>query len=125
MNRITISGNLGKDPVVSRTKNGNTKLKFSMADNEVRFGEKVTTWHNCVMYGKYAEALQGILRKGLKVVIFGRQNHHEYSSKYKERDSFPEVEIFSLEIQDRKADGPPKSEAQRYAEQAADDEIPF
>jgi single-strand DNA-binding protein len=75
MNKTILIGNLGKDPEFKDV--GQSKLcKFSVAtqDSIKREGrwEKVTDWHNVVVWGGQAENCAKFLRKGSKVAIEGK-----------------------------------------------------
>lgn len=71
-NRISIIGNLGKDPSLSLTKDDKKVCRFTVAVNE-RVGRRDTTeWFHIVTFDKLAELCQQYLRKGSLVDIEGR-----------------------------------------------------
>ncbi len=82
MNRIKISGNLGKDAEY-RTGQNKPFTTFSVADNnswrDKRSGEKRThtNWFNCVVNGKLAESASK-LSKGDRVELVGEVRFREY-----------------------------------------------
>lgn len=85
-NSITLIGNLGKDPELKQFENGKTLAKFSLATNEVyrnSNGDKVTStqWHNIVAWGKTAELLGTLLKKGKEVAVTGKLTYHNYQDK--------------------------------------------
>ncbi len=60
LNKVTLIGNLGKDPEVRHLEGGASVSNFSMATTETyknRNGEKVsqTEWHNIVLWRGLAE----------------------------------------------------------------------
>lgn len=74
---IIIAGNLGRDPEMRYTPNGQAVTNFSIASN--RFyrksdGEQVkeTIWFRVTSWGKQAETCNNYLQKGSKVLIEGR-----------------------------------------------------
>jgi single-strand DNA-binding protein len=82
MNRIKISGNLGKDAEI-RTGKDTHFTTFSVADNnswrDKSSGEKRThtNWFNCIANGKMA-ADSAKLRKGDRVELVGEVRFREY-----------------------------------------------
>lgn len=91
MNNITIVGNLGQDPELSFTKGGKAKVKFSIADTREVNGEKETTWHRCVAWGKTAENVASLFTKGMRVIVSGRYKMDEYTTKAGEKKTSLEV----------------------------------
>jgi single-strand DNA-binding protein len=85
-NKAILIGRLGTDPELRYTTGGRAILKFRMATNESwkdARGEKQerTDWHNVVIWGKRAEALNGILSKGRRIGIDGRIRTSSYEAK--------------------------------------------
>jgi single-strand DNA-binding protein len=75
MNRVTLLGNIGKDPEVKYTQKGTPVAKISLATNE-RFkqGEEWkerTEWHNVILWARLAEIAKEYLHKGSKIAIEG------------------------------------------------------
>lgn len=91
MNNITIVGNLGQDPELSFTKSGKAKVRFSIADTREVNGEKETTWHKCVAWGKTAENVASLFTKGQRVIVSGRYKMDEYTTKAGEKKQSLEV----------------------------------
>ena len=78
INKVTLQGNLGSDPVVRTSKKGNKFVTFSIAtqieyqkkdtDQKVKFVE----WHNVVVYDAFLSLLaQGNFKKGDLIYIEG------------------------------------------------------
>jgi single-strand DNA-binding protein len=85
-NKITVVGNLGRDPELNYTPQGNAVCNFSVATNEKRrdkSGESidVTTWFRITLWGKQAENASKYLSKGSPVYIEGRLRVEEWSDK--------------------------------------------
>lgn len=75
--RITIAGNLGRDPEMRYLPNGTPVTSFSVATNNTytnQQGEQVkeTTWFQVSVFGKHAEACSQYLSKGKQVLVDGR-----------------------------------------------------
>jgi single-strand DNA-binding protein len=86
LNRVTLIGNLGKDPEVKYTPSGTPVAKLALATNE-RFKDKSgewqdrTEWHNVVLWQRQAEIAGEYLKKGSKVYIEGRLQTRSWDDK--------------------------------------------
>lgn len=79
--QITVCGNVGKDAILSQTKNGNPLLKFSVATKQkMQTGEDKTIWFEVTCFGTHAEFHRGIL-KGDKIVVIGRFEYQEFAKQ--------------------------------------------
>ena len=72
MNKVTLIGNVGREPEVRSTPSGQTLAKFSLATSYKTKGEKHTEWHNLVAWGKTAEIVSDYVGKGKQIAIIGR-----------------------------------------------------
>ncbi len=75
--KITIVGNLGRDPEMRYTPSGQAVTNFSVATNRqytASSGEQVkeTTWFRISAWGRQAETCNQFLRRGSRVLIEGR-----------------------------------------------------
>lgn len=96
-NKITLVGNLGRDPELRYTPQGTAVCNFSIATNERRkdkTGESqdVTTWFRVTVWNKQAETAAKYLTKGSQVYIEGRLRVEEWT----DRDG---KNRFTLEVQ--------------------------
>jgi single-strand DNA-binding protein len=85
-NKIIVVGNLGRDPELRYTPQGNAVCSFSMATNEKRRGrdgdmQDVTTWFKITLWGKQAETASKYLTKGSSVYIEGRLRVEEWNDR--------------------------------------------
>jgi single-strand DNA-binding protein len=88
VNKVILIGNLGRDPEVRRTANGDPVVTFSLATTESwrdkATGERreKTEWHNVVIFnenlGKVAEQY---CKKGAKIYIEGQLQTREFQDK--------------------------------------------
>ncbi len=79
-NSVQLIGNLGQDPEVKLLDNGRKLAKINIATSDSyknSKGEKVTTteWHNCVAWGKTADLVEKMLKKGNQVILRGKLTH--------------------------------------------------
>lgn len=94
-NRVTILGNLGRDPEARFTQGGLAICKLSVAVTEkVKDGDAwkdATEWFRVTVFGKQAENAAQYLQKGRSVLVEGRLK----TEKYKDKDG---VEKTSVEL---------------------------
>jgi single-strand DNA-binding protein len=70
--KLIIIGNLGSNPEMRFTPNGDPVTSFSVATSR-KYGEKdETTWFRVTVWGKQAESCSKYLSKGSKVLVEGR-----------------------------------------------------
>jgi single-strand DNA-binding protein len=102
MNKVFLLGRMGADPEVRTTKNGLAFAKFSLAtarrvkdpngsDSGVQAWMDETQWHRVVAWGRMAETVQKLGRKGQTVLIEGTIRNR----KYETQDGKPQ---FSFEV---------------------------
>ena len=77
LNKIMVIGNLGTDPEMRYTPNGNAVTSFRMAVSRTyttRDGERRqdTEWFRIVAWGQQAESCNQFLQKGRRVYVEGR-----------------------------------------------------
>lgn len=75
--KVTIVGNLGRDPEMRFTPSGQPVTSFPVATNRSYTGSdgqrvKETVWFRVSAWGKQAEAANNYLHKGSKVLVEGR-----------------------------------------------------
>ncbi|GBD26050.1 Single-stranded DNA-binding protein [bacterium HR30] len=86
VNKVILIGNLGRDPEVRFTPNGQAVARFSVAttekwrDQQGQLQER-TEWHNVVVWGKQAETCGQYLAKGRQVYVEGRLQTRSYDDK--------------------------------------------
>ena len=69
--KLIIIGNLGSNPEMRFTPNGDPVTTFSVATSR-KYGEKdETTWFRVSVWGKQAESCNQYLHKGSKVLVEG------------------------------------------------------
>jgi single-strand DNA-binding protein len=87
VNKVILIGNLGKDPEVRYTPNGNAVCNLRLATTrnwkDKATGDKVeeTEWHSVVLYDRQAEVAGEYLRKGRPVYIEGRLKTRKWQDK--------------------------------------------
>jgi single-strand DNA-binding protein len=87
VNKVIIVGNLGKDPEVRYTPNGNAVCNLRIATTRAwknrDSGDKMeeTEWHSVVLYDRAAEIAGEYLKKGRSVYIEGRLKTRKWQDK--------------------------------------------
>jgi len=84
--KITIIGNLGRDPELRYTPQGTPVCNFSVAANEKwrdSSGEtqERTTWFRIAAWRRLAEVANQYLKKGSQVYVEGRLSVREYTDR--------------------------------------------
>lgn len=86
INKVTLVGNLGKDPEIRHLEGGTSVAKFSLATNE-NYRDKngewqtQTEWHDIVAWRQLAEKAARDLHKGSLVYIEGKITHRKWQDK--------------------------------------------
>lgn len=127
VNKAILIGNLGRDPELRYTPNGQAVTRFSIATSERfkdRNGEQQerTTWHNIVAWGRQAEVANEYLSKGSPVFIEGRIDNRSYDDKDGNKRYISEVIVQRLQFLGRKGESTGGFEGQPPP--PADDEFP-
>ena len=81
MNTVTIHGTVGQEPELRFSASQNAVLTFSVADNYGKDDKKKTTWWNVIVFGKLAENVANTINKGTSVIITGRLEQEEFTTK--------------------------------------------
>jgi len=87
VNKVILIGNLGRDPEVRYTPNGNAVCNVSVATTRSwknkDSGDKVeeTEWHRVVFYDRLAEIAGEYLKKGRSVYVEGRLKTRKWQDK--------------------------------------------
>ena len=138
-NKITLVGNLGKDPDFRYTPQGNPVCTISLATNERRRDKSgefqdVTTWFRVTLWGKQAETAQKFLTKGSPIYIEGRLRIEEWSDRDGKNRYTLDVQATDMQFLGGRGEGagsgastppPPPSAPDNGGGAGDDDEIPF
>jgi single-strand DNA-binding protein len=148
VNKVILIGNLGQDPDVRFTPNGNAVANLNLATDESykdkNSGQMVpkTEWHRVVIFGKVAEVAGQYLKKGSKVYIEGKLQTRKWQNKEGQDQYTTEVVVDisgQMQMLDGKPDGAQSGQQSAPRQQAPqqqtaggpgpendfDDDIPF
>ncbi|MBA7486290.1 Single-stranded DNA-binding protein [subsurface metagenome] len=111
LNRVMIIGNLGGEPEMRFTPNGNPVTSFRVATNRVYTtpeGERKeeTEWFAIVTWGRLAENCNQFLTKGQRVYAEGRLHTRTWESQDGQKHSRPEIIANRVIFLDRRAADP-------------------
>jgi single-strand DNA-binding protein len=86
VNRVTLIGNLGRDPEIRTLENGVMVANFSIATDESYKGNdgtwvERTEWHDVVAWRALAERAQRTLKKGMMVFVEGKLQTRKYQDQ--------------------------------------------
>lgn len=105
-NKVQLIGNLGFNPEIKMLEGGKKLARFSLATNETyrnAAGEKVkeTQWHTVVAWGKVADIVEKLLRKGSEVALEGKLMNRSYMDKDGNKKYISEVVISEVLLLDK------------------------
>jgi len=85
LNKVTLIGNLGRDPELRTTPGGSQVCNLSVATTErVKRGdawEDHTEWHRVVCFGRTAENVARFKKKGATLYVEGRIRTNKWKDK--------------------------------------------
>lgn len=144
VNKVILIGNLGRDPELRYTKNGQAVANFSLATSDnftSKDGqrEERTEWHRIVAWGKTAELCTQYLTKGRTAYIEGQLRTREWEDKEGHKRQTTEVHAQTVQFIGPRGQGAPaggggggggprpseSSSSPSSEAPPADDEIPF
>lgn len=96
INKVTLIGNLGKDPETKTIDEKFVVTKFTLATTESYKDEKgekhsLTEWHNIVLWNKQAELAAKYLKKGSKIYLEGKIKTRSYENKEGQNKQVTEI----------------------------------
>lgn len=78
VNKTILLGNVGRDPDIRESRNGDPIATFSLATQRGFKKDAETDWHRCTAFGKTAEVVRDYVRKGSKLYLEGRLEYSTY-----------------------------------------------
>lgn len=131
-NKMTAIGNLGSDPEMRYTPNGNPVTSFRIATNRRYTGpsgerKEETEWFTVVAWNKLAELCNQYLTKGRKVYVEGRLQSHSWEGRDGVTRFRNEIVANQIVFLDRPQAGalPPEGEEAGEPPTDAPEDLPF
>jgi len=87
VNKVTLIGNLTRDPQAKKLSTGQSVSSFDLATNytwqdiKTKTKKENTEFHSIVAWGKLAEIINAYVKKGSKVYIEGRLHRREWQDQ--------------------------------------------
>ena len=92
INKVELLGRVGTEPEMKYTPNGTAITTLRLAtDRRRQDGETTADWHNVVVWGKSAEAVNQFVGKGQRVYVAGRLVQNSWETEDGQRRSKTEV----------------------------------
>ncbi len=114
LNQCVLTGNLGADPEVFYSSEGNAVSSFSLA---FRSGKQKTGWIKVVCFQKLADVAAKYLHKGARIAVVGTLDHHKWETdEGSQRSTF---QLIANNIEFIKTDG------RGFEGGKTEDDIPF
>lgn len=127
VNKVILIGNLGRDPEVRYTTNGNAIANLNLATKN-RFKDKSgewieqTEWHRVVFFGRTAEVCGKYLAKGSSVYIEGRLQTRKWEDQ--NGNTRYTTEIIGQNMQ-MLGSAKRKQEPEQESTRTSDEDVPF
>lgn len=128
---IIVVGNLGRDPEMRYTPNGQAVTSFSVAVSDGFGDRKKTIWFRVSTWDKTAETCNNYLKKGSKVVVEGRLSANESGSPriWNRQDGSPassfEINASTVRFLTPRSESEGEAGEEGLESVAKDEEIPF
>ena len=123
LNRVTLLGNVGKEPEIRDSQNGKFAT-FSLATTDRAYTKKDgtqvperTEWHNIVANGRIVETIEKYVTKGTKLYIEGKLRTRKYTARDNTEKYVTEIYLDNMELLGG------KPEQQQQPQQSAN--VPF
>lgn len=99
MNRLTIIGNLTKDPVMRTTQTGQNVCSFTVAVNKPKRNgqDQGADYFNVSAWNKQAENCATYLAKGRKVAVVGPVSVHTYQGN--DGKTYAQMDVMANEVE--------------------------
>jgi len=117
-NRITLVGNLTRDPEIRYVGSGAAVTKFALAINTRSKQQEETMYVDIVAWDKLAETCNTYLKKGMSVLIDGRLSIRSYDTKEGEKRKSTEVVANTMQMLDSRGGARPDSDGGGYERSA-------
>jgi len=137
-NRITLVGNLTRDPEIRYVESGKAVTKFALAVNRRSKAGDETMFIDIVAWDRLGEICNQYLKKGMSTLVEGRLSIRDYTNKDGEKRRAVEVVASDMQMLDSKNRGAngdftggsstgraSAGGGSDFTEEQVEDEIPF
>lgn len=87
LNKVTLIGNMVRDPESRDLKSGQSITRFSLATNyawqdaKTKAKKEAVDFHDCIAWGRLGDIIRQYVKKGSKVYVEGRLRKRRYTMK--------------------------------------------
>ena len=120
VNRVTLLGNVGRDPEVKVLTGGNAVAEFSLATSKggytTKDGKEVpqkTQWHRIKAFGAFTSSIEKYVKKGSTIYVEGRIEYSEYE-KNGEKRTMTEIILEDMSLPSQPQDAPQPSQQSAF-----------
>lgn len=114
LNRVTLLGNVGKDPDVRYLDSGVAVAQFSLATTVKGYTTQDgktypdrTEWHNLVAWRGLAQTIEKFVHKGDKLYVEGELRYRDYEGQDGVKRRMSEIYLDKMEMLTPRAEGKP------------------
>lgn len=137
INKAIVVGNLGRDPEVRYSANGNAIANVTLAttdswkDKQSGERQEKTEWHRVVFFGRLAEIAGEYLKKGSQVYVEGRLQTRKWEDRDGNERYTTEIVATDMQMLGGRGGDAPSSPPPDYSQADSgpsgdfDDDIPF
>lgn len=101
------TGRLTRDPEIIDARVKVAKFSLAVDDYDFSKKERMTVFYNCVGFGKTAERIEAIPKKGMNVTVFGKMRANKWESDDGVKHERWELIVDDISFNERKADAAP------------------
>jgi len=118
LNLVVLTGNLGKDPEIFYSSDGDPIANFTLAFNSGK--KEKTNWIKVTCFNKLAEISEKYLHKGARIALVGVLDQEKWETKEGEKKS--SFKIIANTIEFIKTD---RKEPEEAPVEQEEDDLPF
>ena len=105
-NSVHLIGRPGADPEIKKFGENKKLARFTLATNEKHYNDNMelvqeTEWHNIIAWGRTAEIVEKIVRKGRLMALEGRLQTRQYEDKDKNKRHVTEIVVDEFMLIDK------------------------
>ena len=111
LNKVMIIGNLGRDPEVRQTQNGQKIANLNVATSDSWFNKQTNTreerteWHRLVVFGSGADVIEKYMKKGSKGFFEGRLQTRKWTDQNNQERYTTEIVVDNFTMLDGRTSG--------------------
>jgi single-strand DNA-binding protein len=97
LNKVTLIGNMVREPESGTTTEGQHVTRFSLATNyawqdaKTKARKEAVDFHDIIAWGKLGDIVKQYVKKGSKIYVEGRLRNRSYTSKDGQRRAIKEI----------------------------------